>query len=104
VPNPPLVDYGWRRLISTTFAASLLMAFGVAAVGLGSSIEPAVASVEEVEADLGRPVIGVFPAENAAADVAAIRRQAQARRVAITLGVLLILACPVVAIWGVTGI
>ena len=32
VQDPPQVDYGWRRLIWTTFAASLLMVFGVASV------------------------------------------------------------------------
>jgi hypothetical protein len=53
VQNPPQVDYGWRRLIWTTIAASLLMAFGFASVGFGSSIEPAVANIEEIEAALG---------------------------------------------------
>ena len=35
VPNPPQVDYGWRRLLWTTFASSLLMVFGVVAISLG---------------------------------------------------------------------
>jgi len=104
VQDPPHVDYGWRRLIWTTFAASLLMVFGVASVALGTSIEPPVASIEEVEADLGQSVIGVIPDHGSAPDVAMIHRQSQMRRAVIAIGVLLILACPVVAIWGVTGI
>jgi hypothetical protein len=104
VQDPPQVDYGWRRLIWTTFAASLLMVFGVASVSLGAGIDPPVASIEEVEAALGQSVMAAIPVEDAAPDVAAIERQSQARRAAITLGVLLILACPIVAIWGVTGI
>jgi len=104
VQDPPQVDHGWRRLLWTTFASSLLMVFGIASVSLGASIEPPVASIEEVEADLGEPILGVVPADDAAPDVAAIHRQSQMRRAAITIGVLLILACPLVAIWGVTGI
>jgi hypothetical protein len=104
VQDPQEVDYGWRRLLWTTFASSILMVFGIAAVAFGASIEPAVASVDEVEAILGEPVLGVIPDDGPAPDVAAIQRQSQMRRAAIACGVLLILACPVVAIWGVTGI
>jgi hypothetical protein len=104
VENPPQVDYGWRRLIWTTIAASLLMAFGFASVGFGSSIEPAVANIEEIEAALGEPVIGVIPNEGCPVDVAAIHGQALARRTAISFGVILIVACPLVAFWGVSGI
>jgi hypothetical protein len=104
VQNPPQVDYGWRRLLWTTFSASILMVFGIAFVAVGARIEPSVASVEEVEADLGESIIGALPAEGSPPDVAAIHRQARLRRAAIALGVLLILACPALAIWGVTGI
>ena len=76
VQNPAPVDYGWRRLIWTTFAASILMVCGIASISLGAGIKPPVATVDEVEADLGQPVIGTLPTEDAAPDIAAIHRQA----------------------------
>jgi hypothetical protein len=104
VRNERLVDYGWRRLLWTTFAAGLLMAFGVGSVAVGAKIEPPVASVEEVESALGKSLIGTLPADNPRLDKTSIHRQVQARRALILIGLLVIVACPVVAIWGVMGI
>jgi hypothetical protein len=100
----PQVDYGWRRLLWTTFATGLLMAFGVGSVAAGARIEPPVASIEEVQSALGRSVIGTMPADDPTLDLASIRCQAQARRATIAIGLILIAACPIVAIWGVMGI
>ena len=102
--NLPQVDYGWRRLLWTTFASSLLMVFGIATVWLGASIDPPVASVEDVEGDLNETVLGVVPFNGPVPDMAAIDRQARLRRAAIACGTILILGCPVVAVWGVLGI
>jgi len=104
VPNPPQIDYGWRRLLWTTFASSLLMVFGIVWVALGAGIDPPVASIDEVEDDLDEPVLGVLPSDGPPPDLAAIHRQAQRRRALIAFGTILILACPVVAAWGVLGI
>jgi hypothetical protein len=104
VQNPLQVDHGWRRLLWTTFASGLLMVFGIAVVSLGATIEPPLASVDEVEAALGESVLGAFPDDDLEPDVDAIGRQWQLRRTALAAGVILILACPVVAVWGVMGI
>jgi hypothetical protein len=104
VQNEPQIDYGWRRLLWTTFAASFLLTFGIGSVAVGTRIEPPVASVEEVESALGKPVIGTMPADNPAVNLSAIHHQTQARRASIVLGMFLIVACPAVAIWGVLGI
>jgi hypothetical protein len=104
VRNERPVDYGWRRLLWTTFAAGLLMAFGVGSVAVGTRIEPPIASVEEVESALGKSVIGMLPADNPGLDKTSIHRQAQARFSLILIGLLVIVACPIVAIWGVMGI
>ena len=80
------------------------MVFGIALVSLGAGIDPPVASIDEVEDDLDEPVLGILPFDGPAPDMAAIHRQAQLRRAAIACGVVLILACPVVATWGVMGI
>ena len=104
VQNQPQIDYGWRRLLWTTFAAGLLMAFGVGSVAAGARIEPPVATVEEVESALGKSVIGTMPADNPTLDLDAIRCQSQARCATIAIGLILIAACPVVAILGVAGL
>lgn len=104
VRNPPEVDYGWRRLIWTTFASSLLVVFGVAMMSLGAGIDPPIGSVEDVEDDLALPVLGVLPTGEGAPDGAAIDRQLAVRRAAITCGVILIVVGPLVAVWGVMGI
>lgn len=104
VRNEPQVDYGWRRLLWTTFASGLLMAFGVASVAAGARIEPPVASEAEVESLLGQPSLGTMPAESPTVDLESIRRQSHARRATIAIGVIVIFASPVVAVWGVLGI
>lgn len=104
VQNEAQVDYGWRRLLWTTFAASLLMAFGIGSVAAGAKIEPPVATVEEVEALLGESVLGTMPADDPAPDMSAIRCQTATRRATIAIGVIQVIACPIVAFWGVMGI
>jgi hypothetical protein len=103
VQNPAETDYSWQRLLWTMFAASALMAFGVGSIALGVSIEPPIVSVEEVEDELGEAVIGVVPTDEPAPDAAEIRQQIRVRRTAIAAGVLLMAACLVVAIGGVSG-
>jgi hypothetical protein len=104
VRNAPQVDYGWRRLLWTTFATSLLMAFGVGSVAAGARIEPPVASVEEVTSVLGKSVIGTMPAETPGLNSSTIRCQGQVRRATMAIGLIMIVTCPIVAIWGVMGI
>lgn len=102
--DPTPTDVGWQRLIWTSLMASVLMTFGVGAVSAGVKIEPPVATVAEVESDLGMPVLGVIPSDEAEVDAAAIFHQYRTRRTAIALGLLLIVGCPLLAIWGIAGI
>ncbi|MBU4273032.1 MAG: hypothetical protein KKE86_05550 [Planctomycetes bacterium] len=104
VENPPPVDYGWRRLMWTTLAAGLMMAFGAGSLSLGAGIEPPVATAAEVRAKTGKSIIGTIPADDPTPDAAEIGRQRRIRRTTIVLGLLLMVACPAVAIWGVLGI
>ena len=104
VENPPPVDYGWRRLMWTTLAAGLMMAFGAGSLSLGAGIEPSVATAAEVRAKTGKSIIGTIPADDPAPDTTEIGRQRRIRHTTIVLGLLLMLSCPAVAIWGVLGI
>jgi hypothetical protein len=105
VEIPPTPDYSWRRLLWTTLVAGVLMAFGVGSVSTGSSIEPSAASVEQVRADTCAAVVGMVPADDPVADPAAVHRcQSQARRGMIAVGLILMVACPLAAIWGVLGL
>ena len=61
VENRPEPDYAWRRLILTTFAAGLVMAFGVGFVSIGSDVEPRAASAAEVLAAAGAPWSALSP-------------------------------------------
>jgi len=101
----PQPDYGWRRLAWTTLFSGMLMALGVGAVAAGANVEPPVAGVAELKADLDVPIVGPIPADDPVADPAAIsRRRSSLRRTMIGIGLALIAACPVVAICGVIGI
>lgn len=104
VENPPAFDYGWRRLMWTTLAAGLMMAFGAGTFSFGAGVEPPVGSASEVKKTTGKSVVGTIPSEDTATDQAEIHRQTSLQRTAITIGLLLILACPAVAVWGVLGI
>jgi hypothetical protein len=105
VENPPPVDYGWRRLVWTTLLTSILMTFGVGAMSAGAMIEPAAATVAEVQADAGVAMAGMIPADYPLPDVIALsRRQSLLRRAFVALGLILVVVCPMLAIWGVTGI
>ncbi|MCD4728545.1 MAG: hypothetical protein K8R46_12840 [Pirellulales bacterium] len=104
VENPPSVDYGWRRLMWTTLAAGLMMAFGAGSLSLGAGIEPPVATAAEVRAKTGKSIIGTIPADDSTPELAQIGRQRRIRRTTITLGLLLMLSCPAAAVWGVLGI
>ncbi len=104
VENPPSVDYGWRHLIWTTLAAGLMMAFGAGSLSLGAGIEPPVATAAEVRTKTGKSIIGTIPAADPAPELAEIGRQRRIRRTTIILGLLLMLSCPAVAVWGVLGI
>ena len=105
VEHRPPPDYGWRRLMWTTLMTGVLMAFGVGSVSAGANIEPPAASIEEVRIDADVPVVGMIPADDPLPDpVATSRRQSRIRRTLIAIGLLLIAAGPVLAIWGVLGI
>lgn len=98
-------DYGWRRLIWTTLVAGVLMAFGVGSLSVGANIEPPVGTVGEVRKTTKATVVGTIPAHDPVPDAAKCsRRQWYVRRTLIAIGLGLIAACPVFAIWGVTGI
>ncbi|MBU4271796.1 MAG: hypothetical protein KKA28_08055, partial [Planctomycetes bacterium] len=77
---------------------------GAGSLSLGAGIEPPVATAAEVRAKTGKAIIGTIPADDPTTDAAEIGRQRRIRRTTITLGLLLMLSCPAVAIWGVLGI
>lgn len=104
VENPPPVDYGRRRLMWTTLAAGLMMAFGAGSLSLGAGIEPPVTTAAEVRAKTGKSIIGTIPADDPTPELAEIGRQRRIRRTTITIGLLLMLSCPAAAVWGVLGI
>jgi hypothetical protein len=82
-----------------------LMTFGVGAMSAGAMIEPAAATVAEVQADAGVAMAGMIPADYPLPDVIALsRRQSLLRRAFVALGLILVVVCPMLAIWGVTGI
>lgn len=98
-------DYGWRRLMGTAVMAGLLMAIGIASLWAGAKIEPAVGTIEEVRHDVGAPVVAIIPADNPLPDPAATGRgQVRSRRALIAAGLVLIIASPAIAVWGVVGI
>ena len=104
VANPLPVDYGWRRLMWTTLAAGMMMVFGFGTLSLGMGIEPPVATAAEVREKTHKSIIGKIPDEDAVVDPARIDRQWLIRRTTMGAGLLLMLLCPAVAIWGVLGI
>jgi hypothetical protein len=103
VQNPIGPDANWSRLLWTIFAASALMAFGIGAIIAGAAIEPMVANVAEIEAELGEPVLAVVPSEEPEVDAAAIRRQTWSHQTALAAGIVLMAACFIVAASGITG-
>jgi hypothetical protein len=105
VERLPQPDYGWRRLVWTTLFSGVLMALGVGVVAAGANVEPPVTSIAELKADLDVPIVGPIPADDPVANPAATsRRRSSVRRTMIGIGLVLIMACPAVAIWGVIGI
>lgn len=105
VERLPRPDDGWRRLAWTTLFSGMLMALGVGAVAAGANVEPPVASIAELKADLDVPIVGPILADDPVADpVAVSRRRSSLRRTMMGIGLALIVACPVVAICGVIGI
>jgi hypothetical protein len=93
------------RLIGTTLAAGLLMAFGLGFVGAGRTVEPLSGSIAQVQTDSRAPVLGTIPADLPVANVAAVsRHQSRVRQTLIAVGVLLMLAAPAAAILGIAGI
>jgi hypothetical protein len=104
VRNQSQVDYGWWRLLCTALGAGVVMVFGAGLLALGVGMESPEVRVAEVQADLGEPLIGIIPADDPASAAAKVIRQRRLRRTAIMIGLLLIAACPFVAVWGVLGI
>jgi hypothetical protein len=105
VEIPPTPDYGWRRLLWTTLVAGVLMAFGVGSVSAGARLEPSVGSAAQVQAAARAVVVGTIPADDPVPQPAKLsRRQWRRRRTLVALGLLLIVACPAAAVWGIMGI
>jgi hypothetical protein len=101
----PTPDYGWLRLMYTTLAAGMLMAFGAGLLSAGAHIQPPVASVAEVLAAAGAPVMAMIPATGPLPNPFWLsRRQKRVRRTLLAAGLLLMLACPAAAVWGLSGI
>ncbi len=101
----PMSDQGWRRLMGTTLMAGLLMALGTGSLSAGAGIEPPVASAAEVQAATGVPIVATIPAANPLADPRTLsRRRTRVRRTFLAIGLILIAAAPLAAIWGVLGI
>jgi hypothetical protein len=102
---PPSPDNGWQRLVWTTAACGVLMAFGIGSVSAGARIEPPVGSAADVQAAAGVPVLGTIHGGKQQIDsVKLSRRQRRKRRTLVMLGLLLIVACPVAAFWGIIGL
>jgi hypothetical protein len=100
----PTPDYGWQRLMYTTLAAGALMAFGASTLAAGANIQPPVASVAEVQAATGVSVMATIPATNPGPSPLWLsRRQRRVRHTLLAVGLLLMLACPAAAIWGLMG-
>jgi hypothetical protein len=58
-----------------------------------------------VRAAAGVPVVGTISADDPLPDpTAASRRQSRIRRALLMIGLILIAACPALAVWGVIGI
>ncbi|MBN1395669.1 MAG: hypothetical protein JW959_11650 [Pirellulales bacterium] len=104
VENPPPFDPAWRRLLWTALAAGLTMAFGAGSLSYGASVEPPITGINEVRAATKKTVVGTIPAIEPAESKTKINRQWRVRRTMISLGLLLMAACPAVAVWGVLGI
>jgi hypothetical protein len=100
---PQEVDQGWKRLLWTTLMASVLMTAGVGSWSFGRTIEPPVASLAEVHADLDVPIVGLISAGDTLPSPEAIERQWRMRHTSIAVGLVLMAACPVVAVLGVVG-
>ena len=81
------------------------MAFGVGTLSAGANIQPPVASVAEVQAAACVPVMATIPATNPGPSPLWLsRRQKRLRCTLLAVGLLLMLACPAAAIWGLMGI
>ncbi len=104
VPNPLPPDAGLPRLVWTALMAGAIMTFGIGAFSAGVRIEPPVATVAEVEAASGAPILGYVPCGDGPVDAAAIRRQTLSRRTMMSLGLLLAFVSPLLALWGIGGI
>jgi hypothetical protein len=103
--SPPPGDHGWVRLMYTTLAAGMLMAFGAGLLSAGANIQPPVASVAEVQAAAGAPIMATIPATGPLPNPFWLsRRQKRVRRTLLAAGLLLMLACPAAAAWGLLGI
>ncbi len=81
------------------------MAFGAGLLSVGASIRPPVASIAEVQAAAGVPILATLPAITPLPSPLWLsRRQTRARRLLVAAGLLLVAACPAAAIWGLMGI
>ncbi len=83
----PAPDSGWQRLMYTTLAAGLLMAFGAGLLSAGANIHPTVASAAEVQAAAGVAVLATIPATSPLPDPLWLsRRQKRLRRMLLAVG------------------
>jgi len=104
VEIPPQPDFGWRRLMATTFATALLMALGFGSFATGTAIELPVMNTAQLKTDIDKPILGNIPATEPIADSAAISRRSRVRHTLMALGLIFMGVCPIVAIWGMMGI
>ena len=101
----PTSDFDWRRLMVTTLMTGVLMAFGVGTVSAGVNVDPPAGSVGQVRTAACAPVLGTIPADDPVPDPEKLSRNAsKKRRALVALGLILIAACPIAAIWGIAGI
>ena len=105
VEIPPTPDYGWLRLMGITMAAGALMAVGVGSVSTGASVEPVVANADQVAMGANATVVGRIPAEDPMPEAESLsRHQSRVRRALIAVGLILMVACPAAALWGIAGL
>ncbi|MEN6457658.1 MAG: hypothetical protein ABFC63_01900 [Thermoguttaceae bacterium] len=104
VENLSAVDYGRWRLLATAAAAALAMGFGAGFVTFASRIELPELDVAQIRSDLGESVIGVMPSYDPVPAIVRVAARRRLRRVSLMVGFSLIVATPLVAMWGVLGI
>ncbi len=104
IQAPGKIENDRQPLMWYTLASGVLMTLGVGLMWLGMGMEPPVTNAVEMEAALGIHVVGMVPAHGPADErKTSLQHRTLVRHTAITLGLLLMIACPLVAFWGIGG-